>query len=65
MANSKNPKFAIAPKGKYDNGIISRKKYKIIEFDGFSFTTENPSMTCLVKDCAHMRNGKNWILRNK
>ena len=63
--NAKNPKFAIAPKGEYDNGIVSGKKYPITNFNGTSFFIEDYKIFCLVKGCSHMRNGKNWILRNK
>jgi len=64
--NAKNPKFAIAPKGEYNNGIVTGKKYPITRFNGTSFYIDDDvSFFCLVNGCSHMRNGKNWILRNK
>ena len=66
--NAKNPKFAIAPKSKYNNGLISGKKYAITKFNITSFSikfSDTEELFCLVNGCSHMRNGKNWILRNK
>ena len=65
--NAKNPKFAIAPKGKY-HAVESGVKYPILKFDGNSFEIKHPSadmiLFCLVSGCSHL-DGKNWILRNK
>jgi hypothetical protein len=62
--NSKNPKFAIAPKGKY-NSVIAGVKYEVLNFDSSTFEIKlNGSIQfCLVKGCCHI-DGKSWILRD-